>query len=837
MPFYTLYQLYERFFSHDTNYEETDIEDPKTFQEAVCDFYESTPVQLSVAVLIALNFVIAVIDAQSGAPWAGSVEHTLTVIFAVELCINFVGNAFAPFFRSGWNWFDMLVVGVSLGQIFFPDVPGIASLRLFRAFRAARIFRRLEAQRRIVHAVVSSLVGVSNVLMLIFLVIGIWSVLSVNFFGSQFPDEFGSVPKAMRTFLQIVTFDGWMSKIVKPIVFSRATAGEQIAAAFLFISFMVIMMLMNSVIAVLFDTYVQSASTFVSEKQLRQDAREAKLEAKRASVVPVVDHIAMSESVPNSPLASSADARLVSPETDIGVDTQDTQWVQSCEDQILRRLNRAEAMLYPELPRSHQWLHELKVEAVLSGSESLRRARELAQGKLWKQVHVKHLVNNKIYQYLVALLITANFVVSAYTAQVVDKADWRRWERISFNETHPQLETALLKVKEFEDQQTVFDSIEVWFTVVFGIELVINLYGNFLLPFCSSLWNWFDFLVVATSIVAIAVPDMPGITVLRLFRAFRVFRLFKRLESLRKVILGVVAAMKDVLAAFVMIIGLTGIWSVLAVDLLGEQFPAEFGDFFKSVLTWFQVMTFDAWSSSILRRILDERPDMWWVSVLFVTYMFLTSIMLLNTMVVVLIDKYLLATNPSKILVDDAKEAVLAVTESIMKRMDVVEDYMKKKHFPLYERLKQMPHLTVQHRYDCQQAILEGDETDVKRIIHFLQSGELMPREMWIARMHETEETPHAQADVLALPDDNADLALLNHEEQLDHRENGGHELVDDVNAGAEQQGMLEQDGIDAEDGAAQDASPAPAHTFQGNTAAPVDPSELTKVPENIVGW
>mmetsp|Transcript_38300 Transcript_38300/g.85958 ORF Transcript_38300/g.85958 Transcript_38300/m.85958 type:complete len:113 (+) Transcript_38300:183-521(+) len=112
-----------------------------------------------------------------------------------------------------------------------------------------------------------------------------------------------------------------------------------------------------------------------------------------------------------------------------------------------------------------------------------------------------------------------------------------------------------------------------------------------------------------------------------------------------------------------------------------------------------------------------------------------------------------------------------------------------------------------------------------------------MPREMWIARMHETEETPHAQADVLALPDDNADLALLNHEEQLDHRENGGHELVDDVNAGAEQQGMLEQDGIDAEDGAAQDASPAPAHTFQGNTAAPVDPSELTKVPENIVGW
>lgn len=62
-------------------------------------------------------------------------------------------------------------------------------------------------------------------------------------------------------------------------------------------------------------------------------------------------------------------------------------------------------------------------------------------------------------------------------------------------------------------------------------------YDQWLSFFLFEGWNWFDFIIVSISIVAMVpgTANIPGITVLRLFRAFRVFRLFKRIESLKKV--------------------------------------------------------------------------------------------------------------------------------------------------------------------------------------------------------------------------------------------------------------------------------------------------------------
>ena len=58
------------------------------------------------------------------------------------------------------------------------------------------------------------------------------------------------------------------------------------------------------------------------------------------------------------------------------------------------------------------------------------------------------------------------------------------------------------------------------------------MYGSWFRPFWSSGWNWFDFVIVLISMMALTMSGLPGIAILRLFRAFRVFRLFKRIESL-----------------------------------------------------------------------------------------------------------------------------------------------------------------------------------------------------------------------------------------------------------------------------------------------------------------
>lgn len=52
---------------------------------------------------------------------------------------------------------------------------------------------------------------------------------------------------------------------------------------------------------------------------------------------------------------------------------------------------------------------------------------------------------------------------------------------------------------------------EALFTAIFGIELVINLFGNWLIPFFRSPWNVFDAVVVFRSVLGLIVDELPGV--------------------------------------------------------------------------------------------------------------------------------------------------------------------------------------------------------------------------------------------------------------------------------------------------------------------------------------
>ena len=49
-------------------------------------------------------------------------EYLYTAIFAAELAMNMFGGWFWPFFTSGWNIFDFLVVISSLIALVFPVI-------------------------------------------------------------------------------------------------------------------------------------------------------------------------------------------------------------------------------------------------------------------------------------------------------------------------------------------------------------------------------------------------------------------------------------------------------------------------------------------------------------------------------------------------------------------------------------------------------------------------------------------------------------------------------------------------------------------------------------------
>merc|ERR1719197_1194728 len=116
-------------------------------QSRVRRWYTSDPVQISLAFLIFLNFMISIIRAElpdGDAQYEGNFEdNTLQVqifhlsevlfnsIFAVELLINLYGHWLKPFWQSAWNVFDFVVVVSSALSLFIDDIPGFSVLRLF----------------------------------------------------------------------------------------------------------------------------------------------------------------------------------------------------------------------------------------------------------------------------------------------------------------------------------------------------------------------------------------------------------------------------------------------------------------------------------------------------------------------------------------------------------------------------------------------------------------------------------------------------------------------------------------------------------------------------------
>merc|ERR1711871_1644214 len=134
------------------------------YQGKVKRVYDATPSQIFVASMIFLNLIISAVEAQVGldAP-AGSVmaevfgaaEWFFTLIFSVELCVNFYSNCLCPFFKDPWNDFDAVIIAISWVSL-AGDVEGVQSLKVLRAFRVFKLFKKIERLRILIVGILKS---------------------------------------------------------------------------------------------------------------------------------------------------------------------------------------------------------------------------------------------------------------------------------------------------------------------------------------------------------------------------------------------------------------------------------------------------------------------------------------------------------------------------------------------------------------------------------------------------------------------------------------------------------------------------------------------------------
>ena len=185
----------------------------------LANFVESKRVQYFIVAVILINAVILGIetdrDVMAGewGPWLMLADKICLGIFIVELLLKMVAYRFL-FFRSGWNIFDFLVVGVAL-------VPGAgpwAVLRSLRVLRVLRLLTIIPSLRKVVAAFFHSVPGLSGVVLVMMIFFFTAAVLATNLFGETHPEWFGSLWASLFSLFQIMTLESWSMGIVRPVM-------------------------------------------------------------------------------------------------------------------------------------------------------------------------------------------------------------------------------------------------------------------------------------------------------------------------------------------------------------------------------------------------------------------------------------------------------------------------------------------------------------------------------------------------------------------------------------------------------------------------------------------
>ncbi len=141
------------------------------------------------------------------------IDQIILAIFVIELLGRMILQRTA-FFRDGWNIFDFIVIGISLA----PATEAFTVLRALRVLRLLRLITIVPSLRRVVGGLIGALPGMGSIVLLIGLIYYVAAVMAVNLFGEDFPALFGTLPASLFTLFTIMTLEGWVDGVVKPIM-------------------------------------------------------------------------------------------------------------------------------------------------------------------------------------------------------------------------------------------------------------------------------------------------------------------------------------------------------------------------------------------------------------------------------------------------------------------------------------------------------------------------------------------------------------------------------------------------------------------------------------------
>src|SRR6056297_3035004 len=213
------------------------------------------------------NFIIALILINAVILGLETSPAIMDRIGGVLILIKLYAFGFR-FFRTGWNVFDFLVVGIAL-------VPATGPLEVLRALRILRVLRLLsqvQRLRNIIESLMRALPGMGWTAALLLLVFYIFAVMGTMMFREAFPEYWGNLGRSFFSLFQIMTLESWSSGIARPMLVEFPLSWMFFVPFILVSSFMVL----NLFIAI-----IVSATNAIHEDEEAEERRQLLAELRK----------------------------------------------------------------------------------------------------------------------------------------------------------------------------------------------------------------------------------------------------------------------------------------------------------------------------------------------------------------------------------------------------------------------------------------------------------------------------------------------------------------------------------------------------------------------------
>ena len=255
-----------------------------SFRQALDKWLDKTWVTNTVVAVILLNAVVLGMEtsdtlmAQAG-PLILALDKACLAFFIVEILLKLIARG-GRFFRSGWNVFDLVIVGVAL----LPASQGLSVLRALRILRVLRVISVAPSLRRVVEGFITALPGMGSVFLLMAIIFYIGAVMATKLFAGSFPQWFGSLPQSGYTLFQIMTLESWSMGIVRPVMEVYPYAWAFFVPFIMVTTFAVVNLLVGLIVNSMQDAHQEEAGAvtdaYRDEVLQRLAAIEEKLDSK-----------------------------------------------------------------------------------------------------------------------------------------------------------------------------------------------------------------------------------------------------------------------------------------------------------------------------------------------------------------------------------------------------------------------------------------------------------------------------------------------------------------------------------------------------------------------------